>query len=416
MLMLKSKEMREKRAKLIADSRALLNGDLTPEIRTQVTKMDTDIDAMDADIATYEKQETRERELATQKDAIVPPVDGEKKEDRKAAIEVEVRKYSEAFETYMRSGEGELSPEQRSTLKKGYVSDKKEGRAQTITTTGGGYTVPQGFQAELERAQLAYGGVLQIARILNTSSGNVIPWPTTDDTGNTGEDSTINTAVSEQDITLGQALLSSYKVDSGIILVPNELLEDTGLNLESELGDMLGERLGRRRNAKYTTGSGVSTFQGVTVGASAGLTTVSPTAIAPDELIDFQHAVDPAYRSNPKCAFMMNDDTTRLIRKLKDSNGRYLLDYSTLPGQFTTLLGFKVIANQQMAKVAATNISVLFGDFNKFIIRNVRNVVVRRLNELYATADQVAFLAFYRGDSRMVCASSKAIVALTQHA
>jgi len=112
---------------------------------------------------------------------------------------------------------------------------------------------------------------------------------------------------------------------------------------------MIGERLGRRQNAKQTTGSGVSTFQGVTIAATAALTTASPTLIAADELITLQHKVDPAYRSNPKCAFMLNDDTMRMIRQLKDSNGRYLLDYSTLPGQFTKLLGFNAIANQQMA-------------------------------------------------------------------
>jgi hypothetical protein len=33
MLMLKSKELREQRAKLIADSRAALTGEITPEVR-----------------------------------------------------------------------------------------------------------------------------------------------------------------------------------------------------------------------------------------------------------------------------------------------------------------------------------------------------------------------------------------------
>jgi HK97 family phage major capsid protein len=419
MLMLKSKELREKRAKLVADCRALMAGELTPEVRTQVSAMDADIDKLQSDIDLYEKQETRERELATQKDAIVPPVDDNKGEDRKAANAEEVRKYSEAFDVYFRFGNDELSPEQRSILKQGYREDKPgkgEKRAQTVTTTGGGYLVPQGFMAELERAQLAFGGVRQAARILKTESGNAIPWPTTDDTGNTGEDSTINVAASAQDITFGQVTLISSKMDSGIILVPNELLEDTRINLDTEIGSMIGERLGRRQNAKQTTGSGVSTFQGVTIAATAALTTASPTLIAADELITLQHKVDPAYRSNPKCAFMLNDDTMRMIRQLKDSNGRYLLDYSTLPGQFTKLLGFNAIANQQMATVAATAISVLFGDFGKFIVRDVRGIVVRRLNELYATADQVAYIAWYRGDSRLVSASTKALVALTQHA
>jgi HK97 family phage major capsid protein len=419
MLMLKSKELREKRAKLIADCRALMAGELTTEIRAKATAMDADIDKLQSDIDLYEKQETRERELATKTDPIVDPKLDPAPEDRKKAIEAEGRAYSAAFEAYMRFGVQELTPEQRSILKNGYREVKDgatEQRAQTVSTTGGGYLVPQGFMAELERAELMFGGVRQAARILKTESGNAIPWPTTDDTGNTGEDSTINTAASEQDITFGQVTLISSKIDSGLILVPTELLEDTGINLDTELGGMMGERLGRRQNAAQTTGSGTSYFQGVTVGATAAVTSASPTAIAPDELITLQHAVDPAYRSNPKCAFMMNDDTVRMIRQLKDSNNRYLLDYSTLPGMFTSLLGFKVITNQQMAKVAATHITILFGDFGKFIVRDVRGIVIRRLNEQYAVSDQVAYVGFYRGDSRLVCASTKALVAYTMHA
>jgi HK97 family phage major capsid protein len=420
MLMLKSKELREQRAKLVTDCRALMNGELTEEVRTKVTAMDADIDKLQSDIDLYEKQETRERELAAQSDSpIIPKDDKAQTEDRKKKNEEEVRKYAEAFDVYFRFGQEELSPEQRSILKQGYREDKpgqKEKRAQTVSTTGGGYLVPQGFMAELERAELAFGGVRQAARILKTESGNAIPWPTIDDTSNTGEDSTINTAANEEDMVFGSVTLISNKMDSGIILVPTELLEDTGINLDTEVGSMIGERLGRRQNAYQTTGLGVGTWQGVTIAATAALTTASPVLIAGDELIALQHKVDPAYRGNPKCSFMMNDDTVRLIRQLKDNNGRYLLDYSTLPGQFTTLLGFKVITNQQMATVASTAISVLFGDFGKFIVRDVRGVVVRRLNELYAVADQVAYIAWYRGDSRLVCASSKALVALTQHA
>lgn len=417
MLMLKSKELREQRGKLVSDCRALMNGELTEEVRAKVAVMDTDIDKLQSDIDLYEKQEQRERELAAKGDPITPIADDPKAEDRKNANEEETRKYAEAFDVYFRQGSENLTPEQRSILRKGYQPDpdKKESRAQTITTTGGGYVIPQGFMAELERAQLQFGGVRQAARILQTSSGNVIPWPTIDDTGNTGEDSTINTAANGEDMTFGSVSLNSYKMDSGIILVPTELIEDTGIPLDGEIGSMIGERLGRRQNAKQTTGLGVGTFQGVTIGATAALTGASPTAIAGDELITLQHKVDPAYRSNPKCAFMMNDDTVRIIRQLKDSNGRYLLDYSTLPGQFTTLLGFKVITNQQMAMVASAAISILFGDFGKFIVRDVRGIVVRRLNELYATADQVAYIAWYRGDSRLVCASQKALVAYTQH-
>ena len=53
---------------------------------------------------------------------------------------------------------------------------------QTTATTGGGYTIPRGFQAELEKALKAYGGMWETSRIVKTSKGNIIDWPTVNDT------------------------------------------------------------------------------------------------------------------------------------------------------------------------------------------------------------------------------------------
>ena len=58
--------------------------------------------------------------------------------------------------------------------------------------------------------------------------------------------------------------------------------------------------------------------------AGAGITAASATAITSDELIDLIHAVDPAYRNSPNTAMMMNDSTLKAVRKLKDSQNRYL--------------------------------------------------------------------------------------------
>jgi HK97 family phage major capsid protein len=159
MHMLKSRELRTQRAKLIADSREALKGEITAEVRAKVEKMDKDIDQLEKDIEIYEKQEKRERELAASTtDPVIDPTKVEPTaEVRKKQIEEETRKYSDAFYLYLREGESALSPEQRATLKKGWRNaDKPEERAQTITTTGGGYVIPQGFQAELERAQKLY--------------------------------------------------------------------------------------------------------------------------------------------------------------------------------------------------------------------------------------------------------------------
>jgi HK97 family phage major capsid protein len=410
MLKLKSKELREQRAKLIADSREALNGkELTAEVRTKLDKMNADIDQITADITLYEKQENRERELATEQRAIVPGTDATVEvEARKAEKAAHEKRYADVFFKYLATGTENLSPEERSILRQGMIA---ENRAQTVTTTGGGYAIPQGFMGEVEKAQKYFLGVTPYARIMNTSGGNPLPWPTVDDTANSGEDKAINTAAGAQDVVFGQKTLGAYKIGSGMITVPTELFEDESVNLNSILAEIMGERLGRRRSLKYTTGVGTTDFTGVVVGASdSGLTFAGVAAITTDELITLQHKVDKAYRNNPGCIWQMNDDTVRYVRQLKDGQSRYILDPALQADGIDKLLGKPLISNNDMATLATGNKTVVFGDHGKFAIRNVRNIIVRRLDERFADADQVGFVAWYRGDSQVVSASTKALV------
>jgi HK97 family phage major capsid protein len=50
--------------------------------------------------------------------------------------------------------------------------------------------------------------------------------------------------------------------------------------------------------------------------------------------------------------------------------------------------------------MAADVKSIYFGDFSKFIVRDVMQITLLRLVELYAGSGQVGFVAFSRHDSR----------------
>jgi HK97 family phage major capsid protein len=59
--------------------------------------------------------------------------------------------------------------------------------------------------------------------------------------------------------------------------------------------------------------------------------------------------------------------------------------------------------------MAADAKSVLFGDFSKFVIRDVRGFTLVRLDERYADYHQVGFLAFLRTDSDLLDAGTHPI-------
>ena len=121
-------------------------------------------------------------------------------------------------------------------------------------------------------------------------------------------------------------------------------------------------------------------------------------------MVSLEHSVDPAYRGNAK--FMMSDSALAKTKLLLDTQGRPLWSAGIAGGAPDTLLGYPIIINNDMAVMAAGAKSVLFGDFSKYIIRDVLGVTLLRLEERYADFHQVAFLAFARMDGDLLDAGT----------
>ncbi|HEX3152917.1 MAG TPA: phage major capsid protein [Gemmataceae bacterium] len=290
-------------------------------------------------------------------------------------------------------------------------------RSQSVgTNSEGGYLRPQGFVNNLEVALKRYDAVRQVAEVLRTADGRPMPWPTVNDTGNAGTLLAENAQVSEVAATFGAATFNAYKFTSGLVLVSAELDEDSAFDMTETLGSLLGERIGRGEAGYHTTGTGSSQPGGVVTGSTLGKTAASATAIAADELIDLYHAVDPAYRDSPGFGWMMHDNIAAVVRKLKDSTGRYLWGMDTLRnGQPPLLLGKGVTINQSMQSTVATGTkTVLAGDMSKMKVRDAGPIRIKRLVERYADYDQVGFIAFQRNDSKVLDAGTHPIKYLQQ--
>jgi HK97 family phage major capsid protein len=290
----------------------------------------------------------------------------------------------------------------------------RERRALSIVSgTAGAYTVPQGFIPNLEEALLAYGGMWSVADVMVTDSGNDLMWPTVNDTSNEGVEIAENTTVGNQDVAFSGELFKAWKYTSKMILVPVELLEDSAFAIATYLGRVIGERLARIGNRRFTVGDGVNKPSGIVNDATLGVTAASATAIAADELFNLLHSVDPLYRALAR--FMFHDNVLLVIRKLKDSQNRYLWQESMRVGEPDQLLGKPIVINQHMASsVATTNKTVLFGQFDKYKVRQVRGVRLRHLVERYADADQEGFCGFMRMDGHLLDAGTHPVKYLQQ--
>lgn len=273
------------------------------------------------------------------------------------------------------------------------------------STSAGGYAIQDAAMREVEVALLQYGAMRQVATVLRTDTGGPLPIPTVNDTTNVGALIAENTTVSTQDIAFGQLVLDAYKYTSKAVLVSVELMQDNSVNLPQLLGSLLGERLGRITNTHFTTATGTGQPNGVVNAATfAQATTGNTTAITYANLIALYHSVDPAYRNNAK--FMMNDNTISKIKLMTDSQGRPLWLPGLVDRAPDTILGSPYVINQDMASMTISAKSILFGDFSKYLIRDVRDITLLRLDERYAEFLQVAFLAFLRTDGDLLNAGT----------
>jgi HK97 family phage major capsid protein len=273
---------------------------------------------------------------------------------------------------------------------------------QSTVATHGGETIPAGFMANWERAMLYFCPVRQYADVIRTASGNALPWPTVNDTGEVGALLAENTATTVEDVTTSSITLNAYKYTSKIVLVSAELLEDSAFNLAAELGSLLGERIARGEAAAFTTADGSSKPQGI-IPAATTVNAADDLTISFDDIMTLIHSVDPAYRMDPSCCFMMKDSTLLYLRTLKEgTTNRYFWEDDYSGPNSGRLKGYPVVVNPAMDAIAASKKVVLFGAMRYFKIRDVAQLRLKRLVERYGEYDQEGFVAFHRTDSELL--------------
>ncbi|MEM9014077.1 MAG: phage major capsid protein [Pseudomonadota bacterium] len=326
---------------------------------------------------------------------------------------------SEVFRRYVSYGFAALDDEQRSVagqflsaqVPDAVLQDANEARSQgTVNDAAGGATIPELFLPDLTRAMEAYGPMLESeggARFINTGGGNPLQWPTVDDTGNEGQQRAENTASptdDSEDVAFGSKSLDAYVHRSGVIRVPIELFQDTGINLQQVLNDLLAERLGRSGNRALTVGTGADQPNGIVTASSAGTVAAANNSITYDEVIDLEHSVDPAYRNGPNVKYQLHDTTLQAIRKLKDGQGNYLWQEGNVrAGIPATMNGRRYSINQHMAELDSGGSSrvILFGDHSKYIVRRVQNISFIIMRERFAEFLQQGWLAWMRFDGEL---------------
>lgn len=301
----------------------------------------------------------------------------------------------------------------RPVLGRNYSHFGPSGAMTTRNPGKGGAWVPDSFLSSLEHGIKTFGPMTVTSSVLVTETGGDLTWPTVDDTLNVAVPVAELEEAPEIDIETGATKFGAHEYTSGTVIVSQAMLDDAGMDLASEIGRMLGTRIGRGLNRDFTTGDSPNRPRGILHSVPVGKTTSSSTALTADEIIDLVATVDPGYRNSPGVGFMMSPAIFAVISKLKsEADGNYLIG-NMQDGTEPKLRGYPVFLNPDMPdQLVAGNKVILFGDLSAYKIRQVRQIFLRRLDELYARQNATGFVAFLRVDGGLLDPGTNPIKAL----
>lgn len=180
-----------------------------------------------------------------------------------------------------------------------------------------------------------------------------------------------------------------------------KLLDDAEIDMESWLASKVADKFARDEANAFVVGNGVGKPRGFL--SYAGGTTLPGTieriktgangafVAAPnggDALIDALYGLKSPYRVN--ATWFMNRSTSKLVRKLKDTDGAYLWAPGIVAGQPATLLGYPVASFEDMPDPATGSLSIAVGDM-RAAYQIVDRAGIRTVRDPYSAKPYVQF-------------------------
>jgi HK97 family phage major capsid protein len=215
-------------------------------------------------------------------------------------------------------------------------------------------------------------------------------------------------SITESDPTLATVTLKAYKY-SNFFQVTQELATDTPTNLLSFLARQASRSLAVSFGPHLITGTGTGQPTGIVTSASVGQTgpTTQGGGFGPqttagsggDQLINLQGSLLEPYMNSTSAAWLMRNSTATTIRLLRDGQSRYVFP---LDGSTPTLLGAPLYRDPNVAAIATSAKSVVFGAMDRYFVRIVNGIRFERSDEFAFQNDLISFRCVLRLDGALI--------------
>ena len=300
-------------------------------------------------------------------------------------------------------------------LRKGIASPEMKTMISGNDTTGGYFVMPDFVIGEIIKNIVEFSPIRNIARIRQTSSNTVkIPKRTSVITGGQWT-SEIGARQSLGNFSFGMEEVSVHEL-TGYVDISNTDLADSQFNLESELNAQFAEQFGVTEGAALISGSGNGKPEGflsnteVLAAYTAG---GHATELQADGLIDLLYTIKTAYVNGSQ--FVLNRNTLKEIRKLKDGNGEYIWTPGLAGGRPSMILERPYTECVNMPDIGANTYPIAFGDFRQgYIIIDRTSMEMMRDPYTQAVTGVTRFYGAKRVGGQVIKAEAIKVLKISQ--
>lgn len=367
----KFKKLAEQRAAFAKEMQDILDKAETEE-RAMTEEESSRFDELEGKIKDIDrtiKAEERARDLS------LNVVDDKRKEELRA--EEKEAQEERAFGNYIR----------------GIISEE---RASNLTSGDNGAVIPTSIANKIIKKVLEICPVYQLATRYNVGGTLTIPYYDETTTAITMAYSTEFTELESSSGKFKSIELKGF-LAGALTKVSKSLVNNSQFDIVNFVINQMAENIARWIENELLNGTdekidGLAKSKQVVTAAAAN-------AITADELIDLQETVPDAFQ--PGCIWIMNKATRTAIRKLKDSDGDYILQKDMTAKWGYRLFGADVYCSDNMPKMAAGKVAIAYGDMSGLAVKVSEDMNIEVLREKFATEHAIGVVGWLEMDAKI---------------
>lgn len=343
----------------------------TEDEQAQFDKLEGEVRALNATIAA---QQRRAAAGATEEDP--------NKEDGEEETEEEKKKREKGEERAFAS----------------FIRGQVENRADTnLTVTDNGAVIPTSIANKIIEMVYDISPIVQRASRYNVAGTVVIPYY-----DEKSQKITVAYADEFAELESSAGKFASIELKDflagALSKISKSLLKKSNFNLVSFTIRKMAEAF-----AQWLEGECINGTTDKITGMDKGITQITNAAtagkITADELIDTQDDVPDVFQKD--AIWVMNRKTRTAIRKLKDTDGNFLLNRDLNAKWGYTLLGKDVYTTDNVAAMTAGKTAVYYGDLSGLAVKISEDLNIQVLREKYATQHAIGVVGWMAADAKV---------------